>query len=151
MRLQRYITEGQSLQDIISRISHFNPRQLQDFLRDKFNKAFGTNYRYLEDIYDEKIKPLRESTTLNEDLGHWWNIVSTEGFGALSFYPALNVWLEIDKLLRGQDINMRVVIVYSMLWVLLISGKYVKGWMDWKKQNPEEYEKERQQGKGGIV
>lgn len=170
MRLNQYLQESYSIQDIIDKISHFNSRQLEDFLKKQFkefmdtipsgvdtiiikmiNKAFGTNYRFLQDIYDAKVPNLRESSEMNEDLSHWWKIVSTEGFGALSFYPALNVWLEIDKLLRGQDINMRVVVVYSLLWVLLISGKYIKGWNEWRKQNPDEYNKERQQGKGGII
>ena len=111
------------------------------------NKGFDTRYRSLKQIQKDR---LRESE-LNEDAAHWWNLVKDEAFPTLAFYPALTVWLELDNLLRGQDVNMRVVIVYSLFWVLLVSGKYVKGWNLWKKQNPEEYDAERAQGKGGIV
>lgn len=111
------------------------------------NKGFDTRYKSLEQIKRER---LRESS-LNEDLAHWWELVKTEAFPTLAFYPALTVWLELDNLLRGQDVNMKVVIVYSLFWVLLVSGKYIKGWNKWKQQNPDEYNAERAQGKGGIV
>jgi hypothetical protein len=111
------------------------------------NKGFNTRYRSLEQIKRDR---LRESE-LNEDAAHWWKLIKTEAFPTLAFYPALTVWLELDNLLRGQDVNMRVVIVYSLFWVLLVSGKYLKGWTDWKKQNPEEYNAEKAQGKGGVI
>lgn len=170
MRLERYLTEGNDIIDLLGKLKHFNIRQLEDFLKKQFkefmdmvpsgietpivsiiNKAFGTRYKYLQDMINDKIPPLRESTTLNEDLAHWWDVVKTELFPTLSFYPALTAWLEIDKLLRGQDINIRVLVIYSMFWLLLISGKYIKGWHDWKRQNPDEYEKEKAQGKGGLI
>ena len=113
------------------------------------NKAFGTKYRNLTQIKKDRLRESDE--TLNEDLKHWWEVVQTEAFPTLAFYPALSIWLEIDQLFKGQDMDMRKTTVYALLWVLLVSGKYVKGWMKWKKQNPEEYEAERAQGKGGIV
>lgn len=171
MRLEKYmVSEGNDIVGVIKDLSSMPYRKLEQFLRDRFkefmdnipsgidtpvvkliNKAFGTNYRFLQDIYDEKVPPLRESVTINEDLAHWWDTVKSEGFPTLSFYPALTAWLEIDKYLRGQDINIRVLVIYSMFWLLLVSGKYIKGWIEWKKRNPEEYNKERQQGKGGII
>lgn len=113
------------------------------------NKSFDTRYRNLSQLQRER---LRESDEMvNEDLGHWWEVVKTEAFPTLAFYPALTVWLEIDKLFKGQDMDMTRTVVYALFWILLISGKYVKGWMNWKKQNPDEYSSERAQGKGGIV
>lgn len=113
------------------------------------NARFGTRYKSLEQIGRATLRESDES--LNEDLAHWWSVVKTEAFPTLAFYPALTVWLEIDKLFKGQDMDMTKTIVYALFWALLVSGKYVKGWMDWKKQNPEEHAYERAKGKGGIV
>lgn len=111
------------------------------------NKHFGTRYHNLTQIKKDR---LRESE-LNEDLDHWWQVVKDEGFPTLAFYPMLSIWLEIDKLFQGQDMNMKKTTIYALFWVLLISGKYIKGWNTWKKQNPDEYTKERAEGKGGII
>jgi hypothetical protein len=118
------------------------------------NKHFDTRYRSLDDIRRQKLRENKEPFApemVNEDLAHWWETVKSEAFPTLAFYPALTVWLELDKLFQGQDIDMKKTIVYSLFWILLVSGKYVKGWLDWKKQNPEEHATERAQGKGGIV
>jgi len=113
------------------------------------NKAFGTHFRNLNQLKKERLKESDE--LINEDLAHWWDVVKTEAFPTLAFYPALTVWLEIDKLFKMQDMDITKTIVYSLFWILLISGKYVKGWSQWKKQNPDEYNAERLQGKGGII
>jgi hypothetical protein len=117
------------------------------------NKGFKTNYRTMDQIGNAKPKPTRlgESDDVNESTKHWWDLVKTEAFPTLAFYPALSIWLEIDQLMKGNDMDLKKVTIYALFWVLLVSGKYVKGWMDWKKQNPEEYKAERLQGKGGIV
>ena len=112
------------------------------------NKGFNTRYKSMRDIQRLKLRESDEG--LNEDAAHWWKVVQTELFPTLAFYPALSVWLELDKLFQGQDMDLKKVIIYSLFWVLLVSGKYVKGWMEWKKQNPEEHAAERAVGKGGL-
>jgi hypothetical protein len=42
-------------------------------------------------------------------------------------------------------------VFYAAFWLILVSGKYAKGWIDWKKSNPEQYSKERAVGGGGII
>lgn len=122
---------------------------LEEEILSLINKFFKTKYRSLDEIEKQKI---RESDELvNEDLAHWWDVVRTEAFPTLAFYPALTIWLEIDKLFNDKDMDMKKTVAYASLWILLVSGKYVNGWMKWKKQNPEEYKDERSQGKGGIV
>jgi hypothetical protein len=116
------------------------------------NKAFKTSYRSMEQIGNAKPKKvnLGESTSINESAKHWWDTIKTEAFPTLAFYPALSIWLEIDQLMKGNDMDMKKTSVYALFWVLLVSGKYAKGWFDWKKQNPEEHAAEKAQGKGGI-
>ena len=167
MKFNNFLLNENMIDKTLSLLKRLDFRKSKKFLKNEFdkfvfavetaglepevisiiNKGFDTRYRSLEQIKRER---LRESE-LNEDIAHWWELVKTEAFPTLAFYPALTVWLELDNLLRGEDLNMRVVIVYSLFWVLLVSGKYVKGWNLWKKQNPEEYNAERAQGKGGIV
>jgi len=106
------------------------------------NKAYGTNYKDTNDLKKAIRANLKESNELNEDWKHYWDLIKGEAFPALSFYPALTVWLEIDKLIRGNDANARVIVVYGLLWLLLISGKFIKGFRQWKKDNPEAYAEE---------
>ena len=167
MKFNNYVLNENMVDKSLSILKRLDFRKTKSFLKDEFdkfvyaamssdieeqvvsliNKHFGTRYRNLAQLKKER---LRESE-LNEDLAHWWDVVKQEAFPTLAFYPALSVWLEIDKLFKGQDMDMTKTTVYALFWALLVSGKYVKGWNTWKKQNPEEYNAERAQGKGGIV
>jgi len=112
----------------------------QQHVLSAINKAYGTNYRGVDDLKKAIRANLKESSELNEDWSHYWDLIKGEAFPALSFYPALTVWLEIDKWIRQSgDVNSRVIIVYGLIWLLLISGKFVKGFRKWKKEHPDEY------------
>ena len=175
MRFQSYITENM-LDRAIKGIKNLSWKNLERFLRKEFekfvemvasvgdpvfeqqvlsliNKQMDTGYKRLSQFEREIKGRVRvvEGEEVNEAMKHWWDVVRAEGFPTLAFYPGLTVWLELDKLFQGQDINATKTICYAMLWLLLVSGKYVKGWMDWKKANPEEYAAEKAQRKGGIV
>jgi len=114
----------------------------QEKILGAINKGFGMNIKDVKDLKKQIRANIKESTELNEDWKHYWDLIKGEAFPALSFYPALTVWLELDKLLRGNDANTRVIVVYGLLWLLLISGKFIKGFREWKKNNPEEYAEE---------
>lgn len=88
---------------------------------------------------------------LDEDAKHWWELIKQEAFPTLAFYPALQVWLEFDKMLKGTQYSGKVIAFYAAFWLLLVSGKYVKGWLDWKKDNPEQHAKEVEMGGGGLI
>jgi len=106
-----------------------------------FNKQFNLNIRNLDQLTKERIK---ESIVMNESWKHWWMMVKDEGFPTLSFYPGLTAWLELDKLFDpDMAVNWSKFGVYAIFWIILISGKYLKGWEQWKKENPEEYEAEK--------
>ncbi len=114
------------------------------------NKAYGTNYKDIKDLKKQTNANLKESTELNEDWARYWDLIKGEAFPALSFFPALTVWLEIDKIIRSGDANARVIIVYGLIWLLLISGKFIKGFKKWKKEHPEEYYEERPKAKARM-
>ncbi len=111
------------------------------------NKHLKTNYRSLSQISKGDIKklPVRGvyEELMNEDFAHFWELVKTEAFPALSFYPMLTCWLELDKLLSGTgDFNATKTGIYALFWAVLVSGKFLKGWEKWRKENPKEFEKE---------
>jgi len=123
----------------------------QEKILGAINKAYGTNYKGVGDLKKQIRANLKESTELNEDFKHYWDLIKGEAFPALSFYPALTVWLEIDKWVRQSgDPNARVIIVYGLIWLLLLSGKFVSGFRKWKKEQPEEYYEERPKAKARM-
>ena len=106
------------------------------------NSKFGTDYRTFDQI--SKQKPITESNEINEDFKHYWELLKMEGFPTLAFYPALTAWIEIGKILDPEmNVNWMKFGVYALFWLLLVSGKYLKQFHDWKKQNPDEYFSER--------
>ena len=110
------------------------------------NRHMGSRFRSLDQIGKTKVV---EGTELNEDFAHWWSTLKGEAFPTLAFYPALSVWLEMDKLFgaAGAGPDWAKVGVYALMFVLLVSGKYLKQWSKWSKTNPEEAEKEAEERK----
>ena len=168
MRLKSYVLNENMVDKAKGFLKRMSWKQATKFLKNEFdtfveavqeaglerevvsivNKGFDTRYRTIDQIHKMK---LRESEMVTEDIAHFWDVVKTEAFPTLAFYPALSIWLEIDKLFQGQDMDMKKTTVYALFWILLVSGKYVKGWMTWKRDNPEQHAAERAVGKGGII
>jgi hypothetical protein len=44
-------------------------------------------------------------------------------YGALSFYPILMMFLELDKVFRGAGGDLKISLVYLTIWLAVISGK----------------------------
>lgn len=105
------------------------------------NKQFGTGYKSLSQISKDTIK---ESTELNEDWKHYWEMLKFEGWPTLAFFPALTAWIEIGKLLEpDQAVNWTKFSVYALFWLMLVSGKFVGEFRKWRKENPEAFLAER--------
>lgn len=118
---------------------------------DIINKHFKTNFNNLNQIIKLDIK---ESVELDEDVKHWWDFVRDQVFPVVSFIPALDAWIEIDKMMRAGSIeggDMKIAIIYTLIWLTMLSVKYVSDWYKWKKNNKDEYERERAMGKGGLI
>ena len=114
----------------------------EDAILRLLNTRFKTNYTSLQQI--SKARIVESDNLINEDLKHFWETLKIEGFPVMSIFPGLQVWFEIDKLLfnTGIDFDMSKMIFYSLLWFLFVSGKFKQGWNRWRKENPEEWEKE---------
>jgi hypothetical protein len=102
------------------------------------NKGFGTHYKNLDEISNLELKDSTPELKVNETFSEWFKNVKQEAFPTLAFYPALTIWLEVDKLFKGQDVDALKITVYATLWVFLVSGRYV---IKKQKQNKENIEK----------
>jgi vesicle coat complex subunit len=164
MEFNYYINENLSLTNIVYRaiknidkLKSVLKNSFNDFIKilkekDKekefleiFNKQFKTNYKSLD-----KLKSLKENEEINEDWKNFLKFWKNETYPALSIFPTLQIWFEIDKLLDGMnlyDLNWKKVAIYGILWIIIVTGQHAILWKKWKKENPEEWEKE---GKPGI-
>jgi hypothetical protein len=120
--------------------------QLENDALSIINRHFSTNFRSLDQIDKMDVQKLPTKYmyeySINEDFKHYWDLIKTEGFPVLAFYPCLQAWLEIDKLIRGTGGDFKVMGIYALIWAFLVSGKFIKGWQKWRKDRPEEYEQE---------
>jgi len=91
------------------------------------NKVLGSHYTSLDMISKLELKDatIEPDAEVNENFSEWWKTVKSEGFPIVSFYPALQVWLEIDKVFKSADIDAQKMAVYAVIWIFLVSGKYV--------------------------
>lgn len=117
----------------------------QEFL-DIINKQFKMRYKSLKDL-----QSLKESNELlNEDWKNFLKFWKSETYPALSIFPTLQIWFQIDKLLDGAnitDLDWKKIAVYGVLWIIIITGQHALLWQKWKRENQDEWEAE---GKPGI-
>lgn len=66
-----------------------------------------------------------EGDKLNEGaFTEWWDAAKDNAFNALAFYPMLTMFLEFDKLIKGNpDASLRITLIYLVLWIMIIAGK----------------------------
>jgi hypothetical protein len=102
------------------------------------NRYMDSSYNSLDKISRGKI----QESVINEDFKHYWDLIKTEAFPSLSFFPVLQIWMEINTLLETGDINMKKIVIYGLFWLFLVSGKFIREWDMWRKNNPEEFESE---------
>lgn len=159
IKREEILNEGSLFQNLIKKIGNKSTSVIRKLLKNNWtklanilkknnlesdaltiiNRNLKTKFKSLDQIEKMKISEER----VDEDFSHYWQLIKQEGFPSLAFYPILQVWFEIDKLLKDTgDANLKVIVAYGLLWAFLISGKHIKGWLDWRKINPEEFEKE---------
>ena len=86
------------------------------------NKHYGVNYKSLMQL--QKSPALIENKTINEDWCVWWKEATANMYGALSFYPLLQAFLELDKLVKHSgDADISYVMTYFLMWIAIITGK----------------------------
>lgn len=117
-------------------------KQLENDALKIINRNLKTHYTNLDQITKSDIEKISEDI-IQEDFKHFFELLRSEAFPPLSFYPLLKVFLELDKIIAGKgDVSYKTMIVYGLMWLFLVSGKFISKWKEWKKEHPEEYEKE---------
>jgi len=114
--------------------------ELESKILASINKNLGTSWKSLNQIAKADINRIPKG--INEDFKHFWDEVKGNGMPALMFYPALQVFMEVDNILRGLTWSKTILIFYSVLWIVLVSLSHVAKWKKWKKDAPSEYEVE---------
>lgn len=163
MRFKQYLNEG-SIKNILSGIGKMSSGKMKTVFKKSFdkmikiiidnniesdflniiNKNLKTNYKSLK-----QLQALKESN-LNEDFKNFLTFWKGETFPALSIFPTLQIWFEIDKLFSGVnivDLDWKKMAVYGLLWILILTGQHIRLFKKWKKENPQDWENE---GKPGI-
>lgn len=90
------------------------------------NKHLRTNYKSLTDI-----SILGEG--MFQDYVEW---MKDQLIPAVSIFPTLQIWFEIDKILDGvaiADLNYKKIVIYGLFWIMLVSGQFLS--RRWKKSN----------------
>lgn len=164
MRLQRYIINEISFPSWMLNAFEKLKKELSSFsfsqIENKSEQAFDDILTVLDkDELSKVLKKLginpkiimKNESVIDESAKHWWDLIKTEAFPTLAFYPALQVWLELDKMLKGTEYSGTVIAFYAAFWLILVSGKYIKGHFDWRKEKPQEYAKEREIGAGKLI
>lgn len=170
MRLEKYMDKDILMENIfhkmIKKISRKPLKAIHKMLRDSWlefaeiiksnglekqflsliSKHIGVHYHSIDQL--QKIsKPttrLMESR-MDEDFKHFMELIKGEGWPALSFYPALQIWLTIDAMITKsaiESMDIKKIAIYGILWILMISGKFVKEYKKWKEENTEEWRAE---------
>lgn len=89
------------------------------------NKHMWADVRTPNQLVSKKIT----ESVLNEGIfGDWWKEATGNLYGALSFYPLLTAFLEMDKVIKQSgDADVRAMSIYFLIWVGIITGKIVSG------------------------
>lgn len=124
------------------------------------NMQLGTQYTSIDRLRKLKLTaPVKdpskedmavEESMINEDWRNFLKFWKGEAYPALSIFPTLQIWFQLDRLLDGAhiiDLDYKKMGVYAILWLIIVTGQHIILWNRWKKENPEEWEAE---GKPGV-
>jgi hypothetical protein len=103
-------------------------RYLVKFAKDKgiekqvlniINTMVGKQYRSLNALMKISLK----ENVLYEN--KWWDEAKGNFYGAASFYPLLQAFLELDKVIKdvGDADDMKYVTIDALIWASIVSGK----------------------------
>jgi len=104
---------------------------IEDEVLSIINKMVKGQYKKMTDISNTKIKE-----SVNEGFGDFWDEAKGSFYGATSFYPLLQAFIELDKVVKGTDpgADLGYVGVYGLMWAAIVGAKTISGKIN-KKQN----------------
>jgi len=163
MKFNTYLTENFNFLQYIDKLKKLGLKKADKLLRDSFdslvklfidngvekealqviNKHLKKRFKSFKEIKREYNKSLSESYyVINEDLKHFWELIWDQAWGGAVFYPMLQLFFELDKLIADKPVDIKRILVYGTIFLFLLSTQHVKLYLKWKKEHPEEFEKE---------
>jgi len=139
-----YILESQSsVIKVVNDLKKYSWGKLKTILRVEFNKmvewlsdnnlekpALKIINRHLKSNYSSlsQLSKMKVSeSSVNEGGSDWWKEAKGNLYGAFSFLPVLQAFLEFDKLIKGKsNTSLKVTVIYFILWIGIITGKVMK-------------------------
>lgn len=64
---------------------------------------------------------------------------------SLLIFASLQVCFKIEAMINVSDLSK--LIFYAVFWIFLMTFQYYKEYLNWKKENPKEFQKEKKEGK----
>jgi hypothetical protein len=140
------------------------PERFKKTMKDAFNKLTqviqdnGLEKPFLQIINKntkmkisslKQLQSLKESEQLDEDFKNFMRFWKGETYPALSIFPTLQIWFQVDKLIDGagiMDLDWKKISIYAVMWILIITGQHIILHKKWKKENPDEYKAEGEPG-----
>ncbi len=88
---------------------------------DIISQYTGKTYNSLDQLVRVPIKE-----DINEGFKEWFDEAKGNAYNALAFYPLLTMFLEFDKLIKGNpDASLKITLIYFIIWVGIVTGKVV--------------------------
>jgi hypothetical protein len=147
----------------IANIKQTSPKIIQNILT---NLMLKLSYEDINKILN--IMENADKTKINEDVYTEGKVLQSikdfvgDMFPSLSFYPALGIWMKIDKVIQGGGFDvlsqgeLNLIAIYSAIFVGLIGGKVAKNRikeiiLEKKEQKEEPEKKEEFERKNNVV
>jgi hypothetical protein len=175
MKYKKYLIESNGITDVLNKLGSLGYKKAEEQLQgstkkilqlliDKgmqdealiiINKHLKTHFKSFKDINKLTRVPIKESSELiNEDIKHLWSFITDQAWGGMVFYPMLQLYMELDKLLVGSGVDIKKTLVYFAIFLFILSAKHLQLYKKWKKDNPVDWELEGRPnafiGKQGI-
>ena len=99
---------------------------------DIINKMIGKQYKNLNDIMKLSLK---EEVLYENEL---WSEVKNNFYNAISFYPLLEAFIELDKVIKDAGgADMKYVATYGLIWASIVGGKVLTTQFNKKRKEKE--------------
>lgn len=94
---------------------------LEQKVIDIISKGTGHRFSNLKQVLSVKIS---ESSIDEGVMKNWWDEARGNFYGAISFYPLLQAFIELDRVIKGAGgANMKYVVIYGLMWAAIVAGK----------------------------
>jgi hypothetical protein len=77
---------------------------------------------------------------IDKNFSYILKFLEAQSLDIFILYPIIQLYFELDNFIDGNNININKIVIYSFIFVFIISIKYIRAFSKWKKENPDEWE-----------